>query len=118
MLLHSPLRKDDLLGLITRIGDDDLAEAVGHPVIRSDARSVLSHRERDVYDELCQGLTNRQIARRLFISEATVKVHVHHIYDKLGIRSRTALRIHAILERGQATSAIEGTESGRGSSEL
>lgn len=40
-----------------------------------------------------------QIAELLFISESTVKVHVHHIYDKLGVRSRTALAVQAMLER-------------------
>jgi DNA-binding CsgD family transcriptional regulator len=111
-------QRDRVLGLVRRVGDDDLAEAVGHSIAVDDARSRLSERERDVYDQLCQGLTNRQIATLLFISEATVKVHVHHIYDKLGTRSRTALTVHALLERaGQATSAIEGTGS-VGDSEL
>ena len=65
-------------------------------------------REREVYDLLGQGLTNLQIAQLLFISEGTVKVHVHHIYDKLGIRSRTALAVQAALERSdQATSAMD-----------
>jgi ATP/maltotriose-dependent transcriptional regulator MalT len=106
-------QRDRVLGLVQRVGDDDLAEAVGRPIAGDDARSRLSEREREVYDQLCQGLTNRQIATLLFISEATVKVHVHHIYDKLGTRSRTALTVHALLERaGQATSAIEGTGSG------
>jgi len=41
-----------------------------------------------------------------------VKLHVHHIYDKLGIRSRTAVAVQAALDRAdQATSAIEGVES-------
>ncbi len=40
---------------------------------------------------LIQRLTNREIAKILFIEESTVKVHVHHIYDKLGVRSRIAL---------------------------
>ena len=77
-----------------------------------DPKSRLSSREREVYELLGQGLTNLQIAQLLFISEATVKVHVHHIYDKLGIRSRTALAVQAALERvDQATSAIEDAES-------
>ena len=55
----------------------------------------LSAREREIYDLLCEGLTNSQIAKLLFISEATVKVHVQHVFDKLGIRSRTALALNA-----------------------
>jgi hypothetical protein len=52
-----------------------------------------------------------------FIEESTVKVHAHHIYDKLGIRSRTALTIDAMLERAdQATSATDSSGSSSGSS--
>jgi DNA-binding NarL/FixJ family response regulator len=76
-----------------------------------DPRARLSPREREVYDLLCQRLTNRQIARALFIEESTVKLHAHHIYDKLGVRSRTTLAIQAMLERvDHATSATGSPE--------
>jgi LuxR family maltose regulon positive regulatory protein len=48
----------------------------------------LSTREREVYDLLLQGRTNGDIARTLFISESTAKVHVKHIFEKLGVHSR------------------------------
>jgi LuxR family maltose regulon positive regulatory protein len=48
----------------------------------------LTARELEVHRLLAAGLTNRQIAEALFVSEKTVKVHVRHIYDKLGVRSR------------------------------
>ncbi|MDQ3380903.1 MAG: LuxR C-terminal-related transcriptional regulator [Actinomycetota bacterium] len=59
----------------------------------------LSAREREVYELLGQGLTNLQIAGLLFISEGTVKAHVHRIYDKVGVRSRTAVAVQAALAR-------------------
>ena len=58
-----------------------------------DQKSVLTPRERDVHALLITGLTNRQIAEALFLSEKTVKVHVRHIYDKLGVRSRIAVAL-------------------------
>jgi len=48
----------------------------------------LSTREREVYDLLLQGRTNGEIAKTLFISESTAKVHVKHIFEKLGVHSR------------------------------
>jgi LuxR family transcriptional regulator, maltose regulon positive regulatory protein len=51
--------------------------------------SVLTRRERDVAVLLTEGLSNKEIASRLFISEVTAKVHVHRILSKLGARTRT-----------------------------
>lgn len=53
-------------------------------------RAELSAREREVLGLVAQGLSNREIARSLFLSEATVKTHLIHVYDKLGVDSRTA----------------------------
>ena len=49
---------------------------------------VLTEREREVLEAVAEGLTNREIGQRLFISERTVGVHVGHIFDKLQVRSR------------------------------
>ncbi|MFW0768722.1 response regulator [Arthrobacter koreensis] len=50
----------------------------------------LSAREIELVELLATGMSNRAISRRLFISEATVKTHLVHIYEKLGVDSRTA----------------------------
>ncbi|WP_371501277.1 response regulator transcription factor [Kitasatospora sp. NBC_00374] len=52
-------------------------------------RPTLSPREHEILQLLAEGLANRQISKRLFISEATVKTHLVHIYGKLGVDSRT-----------------------------
>lgn len=55
---------------------------------RGAARPSLTDRERDILGQLARGLGNREIARALFISEATVKTHLGRIYDKLGVDTR------------------------------
>lgn len=52
-------------------------------------RPDLSERERDILRQLARGVANREIARALFISEATVKSRLRRIYDKLGVETRT-----------------------------
>ncbi|MEX3610543.1 response regulator transcription factor [Rothia sp. LK2588] len=49
----------------------------------------LSPREKELLTALATGATNRQLAKQLFISEATVKTHLVHIYAKLGVENRT-----------------------------
>jgi DNA-binding NarL/FixJ family response regulator len=105
--------------LVERVGDSDLAAAAGYPLATNDDRRLLlSPREREVFELLRNGLTNREIAKLLYIEQSTVKVHAHHIYDKLGIRSRSALTVQAALERSaQATSAMDETSEVGGSSD-
>jgi two-component system nitrate/nitrite response regulator NarL len=57
---------------------------------------MLSAREREVMLLVSKGLSNKHVARRLEISDGTVKVHLHHIYSKLGIRNRTMLTVLAL----------------------
>ncbi|MCX4759827.1 response regulator transcription factor [Streptomyces sp. NBC_01275] len=52
-------------------------------------RPTLSEREHDILGQLARGLGNREIARALFISEATVKTHLGRIYGKLGVETRS-----------------------------
>lgn len=75
--------------LLERSTDTSLAASLGLRVPRAAKRTeVLSPREREVYDLIAQGLTNEEIAKLLFISLSTTKVHVKHILGKLGVRSR------------------------------
>lgn len=60
--------------------------------------SVLSDREREVLPLVCKGLSNQEIARRLNLSEETVKNDLHSIFRKLAMRNRAAL---AALSRSE-----------------
>jgi ATP/maltotriose-dependent transcriptional regulator MalT len=71
--------------------DFDLARQAGVDLGRrpsTSTSSAISRREQEVLELIRQGLTNAEIARALFISLATVKVHVGHILEKTGTRSR------------------------------
>jgi two-component system nitrate/nitrite response regulator NarL len=54
---------------------------------------MLTNREQQVAALVCDGLSNKMIARKLGVTEGTVKIHVHMIYRKLGILSRAQLII-------------------------
>jgi len=53
-------------------------------------------RQRQIMLLVAQGLSNKQVARELNISEGTVKVHLHEIYNRLGVRKRTALAVFVL----------------------
>jgi len=59
-------------------------------------RSPLSQREREIVALVAQGFKNKEIAERMFISEQTVKNHLHNIFDKLGVADRLELALFAI----------------------
>jgi DNA-binding NarL/FixJ family response regulator len=73
------------------------------PHERGTGLPALSPREREVADQVASGKTNRSVAEVLFLSEKTVETHLARIYDKLGVRSRTALT--AIIAREGASAA-------------
>jgi DNA-binding NarL/FixJ family response regulator len=70
--------------------------------VRAPARDALSARELEVLRFVAAGSTNRETAKRLFISEATVKTHLLHIYAKLEVRDR-ASAVAAAYQRGLLT---------------
>jgi DNA-binding NarL/FixJ family response regulator len=61
---------------------------------------VLTPREAELLSLLTEGLSNRELGQRLFISEATVKTHLAHIYAKLGVETRAAAIATAIRREG------------------
>ena len=59
-------------------------------------RSPLSAREREIVQLVAQGYKNKEMAEKMFISEQTVKNHLHNIFDKLGVSDRLELALYAI----------------------
>ena len=99
-LAAEPTVADDLAPIVEDARDWELARVNGLRQLDG-ARlrpTKLSKRETEVLGLIAQGLTNREIARTLFISEATAKVHVRHILEKLAVRSRTEAALHAAAD--------------------
>jgi predicted ATPase/DNA-binding CsgD family transcriptional regulator len=83
-------------------GDPPVSTGASSPRLES-GENPLSRREREVSELLARGLTNREIAGALSISERTVGSHIDHIMTKLGLRSRTRIAVWAI-EHGLGSS--------------
>jgi LuxR family maltose regulon positive regulatory protein len=89
ILLGSRRHRELLTPLLLEANDTAIAKHVGLPIPRGAQRHRgLSPREQEVCELLAQGLTNEEIARLLYISLSTTKVHVKHIFEKLGVHSR------------------------------
>lgn len=67
--------------------------------VLAETRAVLTPRELEIVRHIARGLGNREIAEQLFISEGTVKTHLHTVFEKLGLKSRLQLARYA-QERG------------------
>ncbi len=70
-------------------------EVIGAPG-KNRERSPLSQREREIVGLVAQGYKNKEMAEKMFISEQTVKNHLHNIFDKLGVSDRLELALYAI----------------------
>ena len=76
--------------------DPELKERIARLADRAPAeRPALAPRERELIKCVSQGLRNREIAKQLGVTEGTVKVYLHNVFDKLGVKNRTELAIHA-----------------------
>ena len=66
---------------------------------------ALSQRERQIVRLVSEGLTNKEVARLLKLSDGTIKVHLHNIYQKLAIGNRTTLA--ALASRNERTNVSD-----------
>jgi two-component system, NarL family, nitrate/nitrite response regulator NarL len=80
----------------------DQAASREQSAITENALAVLTERERQIMLLVSEGLSNKEIGRRLNISDGTIKVHLHHIFQKLEINNRTVLAALAISHDDRA----------------
>jgi DNA-binding NarL/FixJ family response regulator len=64
--------------------------------LREPAPDPLTPREREIVRNVALGLRNAEVARKLFISEDTVKTHLNNVFQKIGVRDRVQLTLYAI----------------------
>jgi DNA-binding NarL/FixJ family response regulator len=84
-----PSLREELAALLARSNDLAVARRLGIRVRSTHApHHVLSPRELEVIELLARGFRNKDVANALVISESTTKVHVRHILEKLGVRTR------------------------------
>jgi DNA-binding NarL/FixJ family response regulator len=78
------------------VANDEAPPPPPMPAPRDRERSPLSQREREIVALVAQGFKNKEMAEKMFISEQTVKNHLHNIFDKLGVSDRLELALYAI----------------------
>lgn len=111
--VRKAVNPDDLAAALRQVTEASVFHAVGPAGDHSQAGrdAGLSPKELGVLAQLARGLSNKQIARALWISEDTVKFHLRHIYRKLGVANRTeALR--AAHQRALVVPAPDDPEAG------
>jgi len=75
--------------------DPEIADRTRRAQERADSAPPLTRRERELIELVRQGLRNRDIAAELGVTEGTVKVYLHAIFDKLQVENRTELALRA-----------------------
>lgn len=91
-----------------------VAQAPSVRLVSANGRNLLSKREEEVVYLVAEGLGNHEIAQQLHLSIHTVKNHLFHIFDKLGISSRVELVLYAVSNSKRTPVSISGDDSPRG----
>lgn len=87
-----------------------IREPIPIPLVDAKGNVLLSDREQSVVRGVAEGLTNREIARQLELSEHTVKNYIFRIFDKLGVSSRVELILYAMAHLQLAQTVQLGVE--------
>jgi len=86
------------------------------PVLSNSGSRAPTGRQREVMFLVAQGLSNKQIGRKLNITEGTVKLHLHEIYVRVGVRNRTVLA-GQLIKTNAARFSRDGNDSTSGREE-
>ena len=92
-----PRRSVTVVVAVVRAGRPDDQTALGHALERPNGG--LTVREHEVLELAADGLSTSEIAERMFLSRATIKTHLAHLYDKLGVSDKTAAVATALRRR-------------------
>ena len=77
---------------------------------------AITERERQIIHLISEGLSNKEIGRQLNVCEGTIKIHLHHIFQKLAIHNRSALAALAVRESVMAE--LAGLSANQAAAEL
>lgn len=91
---HAAASPEILTKLVQQLRQDEAPAAPARR--RGEARRELSEREREILALIAQGASNRQIAQQLYLSENTVRTHLAHILEKLGLENRVQAAAYAL----------------------
>jgi DNA-binding NarL/FixJ family response regulator len=90
---------------------DAVAQVPSVRLVNAKGASLLSKREEDVVRLVAEGLSNHDIAQQLRLSDHTVKNHLFHIFDKLGISSRVELVLYAVSSSRRPPASVPAEDS-------
>ncbi|MDQ3067616.1 MAG: LuxR C-terminal-related transcriptional regulator [Actinomycetota bacterium] len=109
-LLSDKESHDAIVRVLALASDGDLSTAARGEASKSVLQ--LSRREKEVLALVAQGMSNPEIGATLFISPTTVKVHIRHIFEKLGVKSRAEAAVRGVqLTKVQATPTMTETSA-------
>jgi two-component system nitrate/nitrite response regulator NarL len=98
-----------------RVAVEALASSPTVRAVNANGMKLLSEREVQVVRCIAEGLTNREIAERLKLSQHTIKNYLFRIFDKVGVSSRVELLFMTLSQAGAAGQSLLGNHNGQGS---
>ncbi len=103
ILVQSLRQVADGQRLLPLPSDQAVSQVQSAIAVTENVLTVLTDRERQIMCLVSEGLSNKEIGRRLNIADGTIKQHLHHIYQKLEISNRTVLAALAISQNGSTS---------------